>query len=181
MPFLSFKVHISTHIKEPGKRAIGSHGRIPSGRIYWAEEPKRLTVLGKLASDTAQNCACQIKMRMKSGLRDAQRTYMQGRAVAQNTAMIRGCRKRNGARHWRERAAHRSVAPPARITAAGPFARTAAPRKNPNATRRIGPGRGFCNISLATAIAAVEVDLAKSMSGTCGGVKSQSSRPTSAT
>src|SRR5580700_1759840 len=99
----------------------------------------------------------------KTGLLFAQRTY-QGKAVAQNTRMTMGCRKRNGARHWRERAAQSRVAPPARTTAAGPFASTAAPRKNPNAIREIGPGWGFCNISTATAIADVS-RVANSMSG----------------
>src|ERR1700674_666252 len=136
-------------------------GKTASNRIY----PKNQNGwrCWKTGVKYRSKLCCQRKTRRKSGLRDAHSTY-QGRAVAQNTAMISGCRKRNGARHWRESAAHISVAPPARITAAGPFASTAAPRINPNATRRKGPGRGFCNISLAIAIAAVNKP-ANSMSG----------------
>ncbi len=54
------------------------------------------------------------------------------------------CRKLNGAILASESALHGSVAPPARMTAAG-LARTAAPRKNPKCDARHGPGRGFCN------------------------------------
>src|SRR5712664_2694566 len=67
---------------------------------------------------------CQRKSRRKSGLRSAQRTY-HGTAVTQNEAITKGCRNRNGTSHWRDRAAHNNVAPPARITPAGPFASTA--------------------------------------------------------
>src|SRR5208282_3056353 len=68
---------------------------------------------------------------MKSGLRRAQRTY-QGRATTQNEAIATGWSIRNAARQCFVARAQIPIAPPDRIIAAGPFARTASPRNAPN-------------------------------------------------
>src|SRR5580704_4965911 len=74
---------------------------------------------------------CSImKMRKKSGLRRAQRIY-QGSAVAQKAAMARGWRQRKASRQRLVQVAQRRTAPPERMMAAGPLARTARPRKKP--------------------------------------------------
>src|ERR1700722_7100694 len=73
-------------------------------------------------------------MRRKSGLRRAQRTY-QGRATTQNVAMAMGGARRRAARRCEVASAQTPIAPPARITAAGPLARTPRPRNAPKRAR----------------------------------------------
>src|SRR5208282_1025291 len=75
-----------------------------------------------------------MKMRRKSGLRRAQRRY-QGRAVAQKAARAAGWKRRKASRQRLVKRAQKKTAPPARMMAAGPLARTARPRKKP---KRIG-------------------------------------------
>src|SRR5712692_8860534 len=70
------------------------------------------------------------KMRRKSGLRRAQRMY-QGRAVMQKAAIAAGWRRRRASRQRLVKRAQRKTAPPQRIMAAGPLARTARARKRP--------------------------------------------------
>src|SRR5712692_4165069 len=70
------------------------------------------------------------KMRRKSGLRRAQRMY-QGRAVMQKAAIAAGWRRRRASRQRLVKSAQRKTAPPQRIMAAGPLARTARARKRP--------------------------------------------------
>src|ERR1700756_5980 len=72
-----------------------------------------------------------MKMRKNSGLRRAQRMY-QGRAVAQNAMIAAGGRKGEVSRQRLVKRAQKKIAPPQRIIAAGPFAKTASPRKIPN-------------------------------------------------
>src|ERR1700741_5001449 len=82
-----------------------------------------------------------MKMRKKSGLRRAQRMY-QGRAVRQKDATAAGCRRRKASRQRLVKSAQKKTAPPQRIVAAGPFARTARPRKKPKKTRASQGVRG---------------------------------------
>src|SRR5713226_8209606 len=70
------------------------------------------------------------KMRRKSGLRRAQRMY-QGRAVMQKAAIAAGWRRRRASRQRLVKSAQRKTAPPQRIMAGGPLARTARARKRP--------------------------------------------------
>src|SRR6266852_1858018 len=71
-----------------------------------------------------------MKMRKKSGLRRAHRMY-QGRAVRQKDTRAVGWRRRKASRQRLVKSAQKKTAPPQRMMAAGPFARTARPRKKP--------------------------------------------------
>src|SRR6266852_8753360 len=71
-----------------------------------------------------------MKMRKKSGLRRVQRRY-HGRAVMQKAAIAAGWRRRRASRQRLVKSAQRKTAPPQRIMAAGPLARTARARKRP--------------------------------------------------
>src|SRR5713226_4288080 len=82
-----------------------------------------------------------MKMRKKSGLRRAQRMY-QGRAVRQKDARAAGGKRRKASRQRLVKSAQTKMAPPERIMAAGPFARTARPRKNPKRMRASQGVRG---------------------------------------
>src|SRR5467141_1839878 len=82
-----------------------------------------------------------MKMRKKSGLRRAQRMY-QGRAVRQKEAMATGCKRRKASCQRLVKSAHKKMAPPDRMMAAGPLARTARPRKNPKRMRASQGVRG---------------------------------------
>src|ERR1700691_835567 len=83
---------------------------------------------------------------MKSGFRVAQITY-HGSATIQNDPIAIGWTSRKAARQCELRRAHIPIAPPASITAAGPFARTASPRYTPKDARP----RFFRRRSLETA------------------------------
>src|SRR5258708_16818966 len=72
-----------------------------------------------------------MKMRKKSGLRRAQTMY-QGRAVRQKDARAAGWKRRKASRQRLVKSAQKKTAPPERMMAAGPLARTARPRKKPN-------------------------------------------------
>src|SRR6266705_1355532 len=72
-----------------------------------------------------------MKMRKKSGLRRAQRMY-QGRAVKQKDARAAGWKRRKASRQRLVKSDQKKTAPPERMIAAGPLARTARPRKKPN-------------------------------------------------
>src|SRR6267143_5078513 len=75
-----------------------------------------------------------MKMRKKSGLRRAQRMY-QGRAVRQKDAIAKGLERRKVSRQRFVKSAQKKMAPPERMMAAGPLARTARPRKKPKKIR----------------------------------------------
>src|ERR1700691_5472379 len=64
---------------------------------------------------------------MKSGFRAAQITY-HGSATIQNDPIAIGWTSRKAARQFELARAHIPIAPPASITAAGPFSRNARPR-----------------------------------------------------
>src|SRR5258708_29324437 len=81
-----------------------------------------------------------MKMRKKSGLRRAQRMY-QGRAVRQKDVRAAGWKRRKASRQRLVKSAQKKMAPPERIMAAGPLARTARPRKNP---KRMRASQGVC-------------------------------------
>src|SRR5258707_15743350 len=72
-----------------------------------------------------------MNMRKKSVLRRAHRMY-QGSAVRQKDAMAAGCRRRKASRQLLVKSPQKKTAPPERMMAAGPLARTARPRKKPN-------------------------------------------------
>src|SRR5713226_8622105 len=72
-----------------------------------------------------------MKMRKKSGLRRAHRMY-HGRAVREKDAIAAGCKTRKASRQRLVKSAQKKTAPPERMMAAGPLARTARPRKEPN-------------------------------------------------
>src|SRR5258708_39949623 len=82
-----------------------------------------------------------MKMRKKSGLRRAQTMY-QGRAVRQKDARAAGWKRRKASRQRLVKSAQKKMAPPERIMAAGPFARTARPRKKPKRMRASQGVRG---------------------------------------
>src|ERR1700687_494426 len=121
------------------------HGRTPSS-ITGAKNQKGRTCWKTGVRKRAKLCST-MKMRKKSGLRRAHSTY-QGSAVAQKAAMLMGWVRRNASRQRFVPSAHKKVAPPARIIAAGPFASDATPRKNPNATRgaRLTREMGDCEL-----------------------------------
>src|SRR5713101_6346250 len=75
-----------------------------------------------------------MKMWKKSGLRRAQRMY-QGRAVRENDARAAGWKRRKASRQRLVKSAQKKMAPPERMMAAGPLARTARPRKKPKRMR----------------------------------------------
>src|SRR6266478_9431822 len=107
-----------------------------------------------------------MKIRKKSGLRRAQRMY-QGRAVRQKEAIAAGWSRRKASRQRFVKIAQKKTAPPDKIMAAGPFARTARPRKQPKSISashgvrgRIGVFSVVVTIPIATAaqtIAAVSM------------------------
>src|ERR1700719_202794 len=104
-----------------------------------------------------------MKMRRNSGLRTAHSTY-QGDATAKKEAIPSGCSRRRLARQARDVKAQRAIAPAARITAAGPFAKVAAPRNAPKAIRALLVAFVFSSIAAAVTAAAAN-RAAKSMSG----------------
>src|SRR6266478_134068 len=79
-----------------------------------------------------------MKMRKKSGLRRAQRMD-HGRAVRQKDASAAGRKRRKVSRQRLVKSAQKKMAPPERMIAAGPLARTARPRKKP---KRIKASQG---------------------------------------
>src|ERR1700687_356658 len=83
-----------------------------------------------------------IKTWKKSGLRLEQRMY-QGRAVKQNVAIAKGCKQRKASRQRLVKSAQKNMAPPERMMAAGPLARTASPRKKPSKARASQRVRGI--------------------------------------
>src|SRR5260370_3279006 len=91
-----------------------------------------------------------MKMRKKSGLRRAQRMY-QGRAVKQKDARAAGWKRRKASRQRLVKSAQKKMAPPERMMAAGPLARTARPRKKPKRMRASQGVRGrigVCSLRL---------------------------------
>src|ERR1700730_2092016 len=108
-----------------------------------------------------------MKMRRNSGLRTAHSTY-QGNATARKEATPSGCSRRRLARQARDVKAQRAIAPAARITAAGPLAKVAAPRKAPKAIRALLVAFVFSSIA-AAATAAAANRAAKSMAGVAAG------------
>src|SRR5437762_9136779 len=74
-----------------------------------------------------------MKMWKKSGLRRAQRMY-QGRAVRKKEAIVAGWSRRKASRQRFVKIAQKETAPADKMMAAGPFARTARPRKRPKST-----------------------------------------------
>src|SRR5258707_13249929 len=72
-----------------------------------------------------------MNMRKKSVLRRAHRMY-QGSAVRQKDAMAAGGKRRKASRQRWVKSAQKKTAPPERMMAAGPLARTARPRKKPD-------------------------------------------------
>src|SRR5882724_6386689 len=82
-----------------------------------------------------------MKMRKKSGLRRAQTMY-QGRAVKQKDARAAGWKRRKASRQRLVKRAQKKMAPPERMMAAGPLARTARLRKKPKRRRASQGVRG---------------------------------------
>src|SRR5258708_36774134 len=82
-----------------------------------------------------------MKMRKKSGLRRAQTMY-QGRAVRQKDARAAGWKRRKASRQRLGKSAQKKMAPPERMMAAGPLARTARARKKPERRRASQGVRG---------------------------------------
>src|SRR3984957_10485333 len=107
-----------------------------------------------------------------------------GKATTQKAAIAIGWARRNVARRFLVVSAQMASAPPARITAAGPLARTPKPRKAPNKTRVKIDARWFGDgslsaerrvpASLRTAAAAAMarvIEALKSMSGVAARAK----------
>src|SRR5260370_33102116 len=66
----------------------------------------------------------------------------QGRAVRQKNARAAGWKRRKASRQRLVKSAQKKIAPPERMMAAGPLARTARPRKKPKRTRASEGARG---------------------------------------
>src|SRR5260370_28753544 len=106
-----------------------------------------------------------MKTRKNSGLRREHSTY-QGSAVRQKLAMATGWRQRKASRQRLVKTAQMRTAPPERMIAAGPFARTAKPRKNPKKIRARQGGRGRigeCSLRVRTRVEAANTRATESM------------------